>query len=67
MSAKADNLMQRFGTNISETLAQRPAAPHSAGLQPGRQVCWRGPGPHVRRDAGRGNYGRPPAPHGVRH
>jgi ParB family chromosome partitioning protein len=30
MSAKADNLMQRFGTNISETLAQRPAAPQAA-------------------------------------
>ena len=30
MSAKADNLMQRFGTNISETLAQRPATPQTA-------------------------------------
>ena len=27
MSAKADNLMQRFGANISQTVAQRPSTP----------------------------------------
>ena len=30
MSAKADNLMQRFGANISQTVAQRPSAPQAA-------------------------------------
>jgi ParB family transcriptional regulator, chromosome partitioning protein len=30
MSAKADKLMQQFGTNISQTIAQRPAAPQAA-------------------------------------